>query len=267
MFQSRWRPMPLLLVTPAVAAVALGLAGCGSSPSQASGTSAVKPAGSASAAASASTATSANSAGGATAAKSAGVVDESGAYTASKLRGALLTKINGITPATAAAEGTYSSLPGTKPQKATGVTVSPQACGGDSTAGFDAAEVAGAPAASVTFKVGGNGVSEVLLSPSNAMAATVLEQQIPAECTHYTATSGGKTYHYTVTDSSLSGIGEQARVINLQTVGYPSDDIWSVLYRGKGFVGAVTVVGPNASETAVRELGSQAYGYAAKTLS
>ena len=40
--------------------------------------------------------------------------------------------------------------------------------------------------------------------------------------------------------------------------------MWSLIYRGAGFVGTVTVVGPNASEKAVQELGQQAYAFAAK---
>ena len=53
----------------------------------------------------------------------------------------------------------------------------------------------------------------------------------------------------------------------MQAVGASSDDLWSLIYRGKGFVGTVTVIGPNASKEAVTELGKQAYAYAAKSLS
>ena len=56
-------------------------------------------------------------------------------------------------------------------------------------------------------------------------------------------------------------------MLNVQSSAGRADDLWSLVYRGKGFVGAVTVVGPNASEAAVRELGEQAYTYAAKSLS
>ena len=57
-------------------------------------------------------------------------------------------------------------------------------------------------------------------------------------------------------------------MLNVHAIGSPdSDDLWSMIYTGKGFVGTVTVVGPNASEKAVRELGQVAYGYAAKELS
>jgi hypothetical protein len=53
----------------------------------------------------------------------------------------------------------------------------------------------------------------------------------------------------------------------VQTAGQPADNVWAIVYRGTGFVGDVTVVGPNASETAARELGQQSYAYAAKSLS
>lgn len=36
---------------------------------------------------------------------------------------------------------------------------------------------------------------------------------------------------------------------------------------GAGFIGSITVAGPDASELAVRELGLQAYGFAARSLS
>jgi hypothetical protein len=242
MFENRWQRVPVLLVAPAVAAVALGLAGCGSSPSHAASP----------------TASTANP---------AGVDAQTVTFTAAKLRSALLTKINGVTAAVPAAQGTYSTLPGMKQAKQPGVTVSPKACADNSAAGFNTSAVENAPAASVAFKVGGNGVSEVLMAPSASAAATAIEQEASAQCAHYTATVSGKTYDYSVTDSSVSGVGQDARLINVQTAGYPSDDVWSILYRGDGFVGAVTVVGPNSSETAVKELGNEAYKYAAKALS
>lgn len=237
MFESRWQRVPVLLVAPAVAVVAL--AGCASSSGHGASASS---------------------------AKSAGVTAQTSSFSAAKLRGALLTKVNGVTASGPLTAGTYSTLPGMKPTTK-GVTVNPKACANDSTAGFNPSDVQSAPAASVTFKVGGNGVSEVLLSPSGAAAASALEQKIPAECARYSATVGGKTYHYAITDSQVSGIGQRARVINVKIAGYPADDVWSVLYRGSGFMGAVTVVGPNASETAVRQLGAQSYSYAVKALS
>ena len=44
-------------------------------------------------------------------------------------------------------------------------------------------------------------------------------------------------------------------------------DVWSAVFQGNGFVGAVTIVGPDASEQGVKQLATDAYGYAAQTLS
>jgi len=235
MFTSRWLRVPgLLLLSAAVA----GAAGCGSSGGQAGS------------------------------AQSAAAMAQTGPLRAMKLRDALLTRVNGISAAVPAEAGNYASLPevqATK-QSTNGIAVTPKACAQATLSGFNSAVLATAPAAAVTFRVGDNGVSEVLVAPTAAAAASALGSRVPASCDHYMATVGGKTFRYTVRESTLPGIGQQARMLNVKTAGYPADNIWSIIYRGPGFVGAVTVVGPNASALAVRELGQQAYAYAAKSL-
>ena len=140
-------------------------------------------------------------------------------------------------------------------------------CTTAATQGFDPAVLAGALAAAVTFQVVSNGVSEVLVASSATSAATALAERIPAACAHYREKVGGKTVTYNVQQQAVSGIGKQAEAVNVRAVGgAASDNLWSLIYRGAGFVGTVTVVGPNASEAAVQELGQQAYAYAAKTL-
>jgi|ERR1700677_1105155 hypothetical protein len=244
MFESRWPRVPVLLVTPAIAVAALALAGCGSSSSSSSAAAASAP-------------------------QSAGVVAQTGPFSAAKLKSALLTRINGATAAIPATDGAYSSLPGVKSaeQSAHSATVQPKACSQVSLTGFNTSAVTSAPAASTTFKVGSNGVSEVLVAPAASQDAAAFGSTLPAQCASYTATIGGKTYKYSVKESSVSGIGQEARVLNVQTAGQPADNVWAIVYRGTGFVGDVTVVGPNASETAARELGQQSYAYAAKSLS
>ena len=235
MFTNRWLRMPgVLLLSVTVA----GAAGCGSSGGQAGS------------------------------AQSAAAMAQTGLFSAAKLRDALLTRVNGISAAVPAESGNYASLPevqATK-QSTNGITVTPKACAKATLTGFNSAVLAAAPAAAVTFRVGSNGVSEVLVAPSDTAAANALGSRVPASCDHYTATVDGKTFRYSVKESTLHGIGQQARMLNVKTAGYPSDNIWSIIYRGPGFVGAVTVVGPNASALAVRELGQQAYAYAAKSL-
>jgi hypothetical protein len=242
MFESRWPRVPVLLATPAVVVAALALAGCGSS---SSGSSAA-----------------------ASAPQSAGVVAQTGTFSAAKLENALLTRINGAKAAIPATHGTYSSLPGVKTaeQSEHSADVSPTACSQVSLTGFNSSAVASAPAATATFKVGNNGVSELLVAPAASEDAAAFGGSLPAQCASYKATIDGKTYQYSVKESSVTGLGQEARVLNVQTAGLPADNVWAIVYRGTGFVGDVTVVGPNASETATRELGAQAYAFAVKSL-
>ncbi len=186
-----------------------------------------------------------------------------------QLRGALLVRINGVTAAAPAEYGSYASLPAVRAarQPPAGGSVTPKACAQVTLTGFDAALLAGAPAAAVTFRVGQNGISEVIVAPPVPAAARALASRLPAGCARYHAAIGGTTVRYTASESAVTGIGEQALVLNVQTAGHPADDAWTLVYRASGFAGAVIVVGPNASRLAVLELGQQAYAYAAKTLS
>jgi hypothetical protein len=189
-------------------------------------------------------------------------------FTPAMLRDALLTQVNGVAAATPASSGTYSDLAAASAgQQGPGaVQVTPQACAG-ATSGFNLTALAGAPAATVTFRVAANGVSEALIASSAKSASTVLAGHVPARCAKYQAKAGGKTYTYGTAEQAVAGIGERAEVLSVQVAGDKADDRWSLMYRGKGFVGTVTVAGLNASEQAVTELGQQAYAFAARSLS
>ena len=77
----------------------------------------------------------------------------------------------------------------------------------------------------------------------------------------------GKTFRYTVKESPLSGLAQKARALNVKASGYASVDVWSVVYRGAGFVGAVTMVGPDATKADVTDLAKSAYAHAIQALS
>ena len=72
--------------------------------------------------------------------------------------------------------------------------------------------------------------------------------------------------HYSVQEAPVAGLANQARALNVKAAGYAQVDVWSVVYRADGFVGAVTMVGPDAAEASVKKLATQAYQYAAQTL-
>jgi hypothetical protein len=190
-----------------------------------------------------------------------------GGISATMLRKALLTRVNGVAAAAPASIGHYSSMTGTDSKAPAGVQVTPAACTGAATLGFDPTALGGAPAAAVTFRVGTDGVSEVLIASSAASASSALAGHVPAECARYEEKIDGKTITYGVKEQAITGIGKQAKILNVRAVGAAPDNLWSIIYRGAGFVGTVTVVGPNASKQAVQQLGQQAYAFAAKTLS
>lgn len=189
-------------------------------------------------------------------------------FTAGQLKGALLGKISGENPAAPAEAGDYGTLPDVQTSKQTmnGVKVTPAECAQATVTGFNSAAFTHAPASVVTFRVGRDGVSEVLVSATPQIATTALGNRLPGR-SHYTAQVDGKTFHYSVKEAGLSGLASQARALNVKAAGYSEVNVWSVVYKADGFVGAVTIVGPDASEAAAKELAVQAYGYAAQTLS
>lgn len=187
-----------------------------------------------------------------------------------KLRGALLTRVNGVAAAAPASIGDYGTLAAANVISQGGVSqgsVNPKACTAAARSGFEPAALRGAEAAAVTFKVAKNMVSEVLISSSGRPATAAISGLVPAQCAHYVAKAGGKSVTYSVSQAAVSGIGRQATALDVRPSGSGAQEMWSLIYRGAGFVGTVTVVGPNASEKAVQELGQQAYAFAAKTLS
>lgn len=208
-----------------------------------------------------STAATSGPAGSAAAARTSG-------FSAAQLRGALLTRVNGVAAVSPVSTGTYASLSAASSGRLAthAVQVSPSACARAAAAGFGSTILAQAPAAAVTFRLGGNVVSEALIASSADTAAVVLAGHVPAGCADYQAKVAGKTVKFGLTGKTVTGIGQQARVINIRAGGAAPASQWSLIYRGAGFVGTVTVIGPNASELAVRELARQAYAFAAKSL-
>ncbi len=213
---------------------------------------------------------SASSASKASATETAGVAATTGhqIITADRLKSALLTKVGGSNPAAPAESGDYGALPDVQTSKQTmhAVKVKPAKCADAAVTGFNSAAFAHAPASVVTFRVGHDGVSEVLVSATPQVAKTALANKLPAGCQHYTATVAGKTFHYTVKEAPMTGLATQARALNVKAAGYAEVDVWSVVYRADGFVGAVTVVGPDATEASAKKLATQAYQFAAQTL-
>ena len=206
---------------------------------------------------------------GANATPSGGLAAATGSsFTSAQLRDALISKVDGVRAAAPAEAGSYGTLPDVATSKAStkGVTVNPAKCAQASATGFDSATFADAPASVVTFRIGHDGVSEVLVAADAATADKALQARLPAGCAHYHATVDGKTFGYTVREAAAPGVALQARALNVKAVGYVDVDVWSVVYRGNGFLGAVTIVGPDATEAGAQTLARDAYARAAQNL-
>jgi hypothetical protein len=235
-------PVQLSRVPGAIAVIALAAAAAGCS----GGTTAAQPAAKTGHAAAASAA-------------SAG-----SAYTAAQLRSALLTSVNGVRPAVPAEAGAYGSLPGVTATKRSlaGVKITPAKCARVSATGLSSGKFNAFPATVVTFRFAAVGASEVLLAPPSAMLTTALAQRIPGGCSRYRARIGGKTYTYRVTQERAPRIGDASSEVNVRATGPSTANIWTIIYRSHGLVGAVTLIGPHASKAAAEALTKLAYARA-----
>ncbi len=190
-------------------------------------------------------------------------------YTAQQLRAALLSKLDGAGPAAPAQAGKYGSLQGVRNIKAgtRGVRIIPARCARAARTGLDTAALADAPATVVSFRHGSAGVSEVLLAPADSLAAWVLGRTQPRGCTRYRAVVSGRTYTYTVRNEPAPRLGESAREMDIHASGAASIDVWTIVYRASGYIGAITLVGPAVTRKELESIAWQAYGTAQRKLS
>lgn len=189
-------------------------------------------------------------------------------YSAAQLRQALLTSVAGATEASAPEAGTYGSLPGVEDTKAalTGVKITPARCARAATTGLEAAAFSSSPAAVISFRRGQRGISEVLLAPPASVGPQALGHRVPAGCSHYRAVAGGRTFNYTITGERAPALGLGAREIRVHASGAASTDIWTVIYRTSGYVGAVTLMGSGTTSKQAQQITRQAYARAERAL-
>jgi hypothetical protein len=196
-------------------------------------------------------------------------------YTAAQLRSALLLTINGAKPAVPVEWGAYGSLPGVKATKSSlaHVKIIPARCASATGTGLSSPQFAKVPATVATFRVGRVGLSEVLLAPPSSLLAVALTSKFPAGCMRYHARVGNRTFTYQITVVKAPHLGDAARELNVRAFAgagrahrAQSEDIWTIIYRTHGLVGAITLVGQQASRSVAESIARQAYARAQKTL-
>jgi hypothetical protein len=202
------------------------------------------------------------------AAPSAGNDAASARHTANQLRDALLTSAAGMTRPAAPEAGTYGSLPGVQDTKAMlkGVTIIPAKCARAATTGLDSPAFSSAPAAVVSFQRSQRAVSEALLAPAPGVTAQALGHPVPAGCGHYRARAGGRTFNYAVKEEPAPHLGLGAREIRVHASGAATTDVWLVIYRTSGYVGAVMLRGSGSTGKQAQAIARQAYARAQQTL-
>src|SRR5258708_151152 len=149
-----------------------------------------------------------------------------------KLRGALLTRVNGVAAAAPASIGDYGTLAAANAgsQGTTGGTVTPKTCAAAASSGFEPAALRGAEAAAVTFKVAKNLVSEVLISSSGSSASAAISGLVPAQCAPDVAKAGGKSVTYSVSQEAVTGIGRQAKALDVRPSGHGAQEMGALIY-------------------------------------
>lgn len=144
--------------------------------------------------------------------------------------------------------------------------ITPAKCASASGTGLSSGKFDKVPATVTTFRFATVGASEVLLSPPSTMLAAALAHRIPAGCSRYQARVGGKTYAYRITQVRAPRLGDATSELNVRATGAASANIWMVIYRSHGLVGAVTLIGRHATKAAADALATMAYQHARKVL-
>lgn len=164
--------------------------------------------------------------------------------------------------------GPYGSLRGVQSMKANmrGVRIIPPTCARAANTGLDSAALSRVPATVASFRHGSAGVSEILLASPDSLAAKALGQPVPRECMHYRAVVEGRTYDYAVRSEPAPRLGKAARELNVHASGAGTVDVWTVIYRADGYVGAITLVGTTATRKDLESIARRAYTQARRKL-
>lgn len=184
-----------------------------------------------------------------------------GSYSADQLAEALLTEIPGYQRSGIPQSGQYGSLAAV--QNSTAMQQAgkidrprclPRGVTGD---------VRSAPAALVAFERGSQSVSEALLAVGPDVAARQVRERVPAGCRTFRVRAGGGWSAATVLEPRGTRIGEGSRTVGVLTMGART---WIVVLRSRGYLAAVTLFGPAATQTEAENLARQSYQQAERVL-
>jgi hypothetical protein len=201
-----------------------------------------------------------------------------GSYSADQLTQALLTEISGYQQSGIPQSGQYGSLAAVQNsvdmQQAVKID-KPQCLPSTHAVTTDRA-VRSAPAALIAFtkgdssRPGAQSVSETLLAVGPDVAAQQVRNRVPAGCRTFRVRVSGRWSAATVVEPDGARIGEGSRTVGVVTTGpgtgWSAVRTWIVVLRSRGYLAAITLFGPTATQAEAEKLARRAYQQAERIL-
>lgn len=191
-------------------------------------------------------------------------------YTSDRLKQALLTETPGYQRAGEPDSGEYGTLKAFQDlgQLRRQVTVDKPRCqsgGGTGPPGNVEPDV---PAALVTFaKRDGHALTETLMGVPDEEAGKQVNARVPAGCLTFRTRVGSRWSQHRVVESPPGTIGEGSRTVGVTTIsGNATTRTWYVVFKGRHFLGTVSVYGPNATRGEAERLAAQSLAQARRVL-
>jgi len=190
-------------------------------------------------------------------------------YTSDQLRQALPTELAGYQRAGEPDAGEYASLTASQnyAQLQRQITLDKPKCSSTSRiSGLDAA-----PSALAVFvKPSGQSVSTMLMGVTGPTAEQQLRVRVPAGCRSFRSKVGDQWSTHEVIEAggqNTGSLGLGSRTVGITTVtGNTAVRTWYVLLRGRGYLGTITLYGPNVTRTEAEQLAKTTYQHAERIL-
>ncbi|GAA0948420.1 hypothetical protein GCM10009550_24750 [Actinocorallia libanotica] len=193
-------------------------------------------------------------------------------YTSDQLRQALLPEVQQYVRAGEPDSGAYGML---KPvrnfaQLQGQVTLDKPKCATASQAVGSGGSLGSAPAALATFaRADGQTITQTLLAVSELTATEEIGRRVPALCRTFRTKVGGRWSTHQVVEATPDRrfVGDGSRTVGLLTMsGSTKVTMWFVVFRGRGYLGTISVYGAKASRREAERIGTLAHEQAARVL-
>jgi len=193
-------------------------------------------------------------------------------YTSDQLRQALLPEVRQYVRAGEPDSGTYGML---KPvrnfaQLQGQVTLDKPKCVTAAQTFGASGEIASAPAALTTFaRADGQTITQTLVAVSEPTATEELGRRVPALCRTFRTRVGGRWSTHQVVEATPDRhlIGEGSRTVGLVTMsGSTKVTMWFAVFKGRGYLGTISVYGAKATRGEAERLGTAAHAAASRVL-